>query len=151
MSPPVVFYHGTAASNVPGILARGLVPEGGIGADAYARENLGWGAYLDANPVTGVYFTPDEKIAAWYAKLAAVQNNSTPAVLKLAIPPAALENAVDDERGEPGDPSWGKRYRGAIPPAWIDGRVPDAEVARLKTPPVGKELVIASILEGLFK
>lgn len=127
MSAPTVLYHGTAATNVPGILSRGLVPRGAKGADAYAVNKLGWNKARVEGREPSVFVTPDERNALWYARIAAKENNSKPVVLKVTLTAEMASKLIEDEFGDH-TPEWGARYPGAIPRECVVGEVPADEL-----------------------
>jgi len=136
-----VLYHGTAKANVPGILARGLVPHGGKGADAYAaKTGLNVANAAEAEAREGVFLTPDKGIALWYAEMAAKLNQSAPAVLKVCVPPAVKDALIPDELGDTDDKTnrWGFRMPGPVPAKWIEGELPARALATIKktVPPI---------------
>lgn len=132
----MIFYHGTAATYLAAIKAKGLIPHGSRGADTFAKETLRWSdrvmAEIEDRP-TSVFVTTHKHIADWYARMTAISAGSKPAIVKLEIPDTELHKLKIDEEGTSGaDPTtnaFGGRWEGSIPPSWIKGR------AKLETHP----------------
>lgn len=121
-----VLYHGTARANLPGILKKGLIPRGGIGADKWAEDHadriaLG-NAIEDMNHpdrLKSVFVSTRKFSASYFAKAAAQETNSEPCVLRIEIPPEHEMNLIQDEQSDPDSRIVAMRYVGTIPAAWI--------------------------------
>ena len=127
----MIFYHGTAESQVEYIEARGLVPGGGKGGDAYlaqdpvgqiVEESLNAREGREFSPLLalgrGVFLTRNKEWAGFFANLSARVNFSRPAVLKVDLPQTVVERLKQDEYDDQGF-----RYEGVIAPEWIKGQV----------------------------
>lgn len=118
-----MLYHGTAAILVPLILKRGLVPHAGHGADDWAKEyNPSLGASMERGGqdeperVKSVYLTNELVMAVWFARMAAQENKSDPAVLSITLPDKIRKTLKEDEKGGSNN-AW--RYPGTVSPAYI--------------------------------
>ena len=126
----MIFYHGTAESQVESIEARGLVPGGGKGGDAFLtqdpegrviEERLNAREGREFSPLLalgrGVFLTRNRDWAGFFADLSARVNFSRPAVLKVDLPQTVVERLKQDEYDDQGF-----RYEGTISPEWIVGQ-----------------------------
>lgn len=128
----MILYHGTAAALLPAIMARGLIPKAGKGADDWAMRFNPWlGIAMlsaeDRSRARSVFMTTELSVAKWFAEMAAQNNNSDPAILAVNLP-----DDVPVQRDEQGSMTY-LRYEGKIPPAalaplpveaWADVYVP---------------------------
>lgn len=140
----MIFYHGTAALNLAAIKAKGLIPQAGRGADAWAAKygmmtghgDLGQPVKTPARDAS-VYLTRDLTIARWFANMTAQVNGSKPAVLKIDLPTGLIKNLRRDEEGSRDSADFAVRFEGAIPPEIISivtAKEP-AKVPNLRTEP----------------
>lgn len=129
----MILYHGTAAALLPEIMARGLLPRAGKGADAWARVHApALAANLDAETSgneerqKAIYATPDIHVARWYAQMAAEINKSRPAIL-------AFDTPSRDAHWDTGGDARGYRILKPVsakdihvmPPELLDAMMPD--------------------------
>jgi len=106
------YFHGTASEALASIKKHGLVPAGGRGGDAWAREN-GW--YRFGDRTAAVYLAADSKTAKQYATYAVEANpGSAPVLLAIKVPSTAKSRIASDEFE-----NQGYRFDGTIPPDWI--------------------------------
>ena len=106
------YFHGTASEALASIKEHGLVPAGGRGGDAWAREN-GW--YRFGDRTAAVYLAADSKTAKQYATYAVEANpGSAPVLLAIKVPSTAKSRIASDEFE-----NQGYRFDGTIPPDWI--------------------------------
>jgi hypothetical protein len=121
-----VFYHGTAASNVPAILKEGIKPHAGHGADNWAQEHdpfltdgiIHYDA-IDDSRGQSVYLSKRLDIAARFAEMAGEENKTAWAVIRVTLPDDA--EIVEDRASMPDgshNPLEAFRYVGTVPPAW---------------------------------
>ncbi len=112
-------FHGTARSALKSILANGLIPQGGTGAD---KELLAGGyehevIFTQRLNKGRVFYTTSKERAIDYALGTAQEHKSTPIVLKLEIPSSAVGMVEHDPLEDQGV----FRFRGVINPEWIKG------------------------------
>lgn len=120
----IVAYHGTASAAIDRILEEGLVPRKGIGADAWARENVGdrirsvnlMDATIAGRKVS-VFVTSDPHEARRFSSFASEVNpGSQGVVLEIKIPATEVSKLKLDELSN------NLRFEGRIPPEWIKVR-----------------------------
>lgn len=115
MHPPGIYYTGTHSGNLPTIGERGLVPPklkgDPIGDDPGISERIRQHAHQS------VYLTKSLPYANTYAHMAANDNNTEPALLRVTIPREHWKNIKRDE--EP-TTVFSRRWEGVIPPEWIE-------------------------------
>src|SRR5208337_4371941 len=96
------FYHGTASTNVPGILAHGLLPAVAAGCDAAAIDQgfrVGFDSLLTRAP--HVYVTDSLHAAECFASIASCANpHSKPVVFRLDVPAHTVSTFAIDERSK---------------------------------------------------
>jgi 8-oxo-dGTP pyrophosphatase MutT (NUDIX family) len=92
---PVVF-HGTSEAMLKSIQEKGLVPQGGTGADTWLHGQK-WSTEIAGRPAS-VYFAGDPRTAQRFAELAAQTTGSTPVVLPIHLTNAEAAQMVWDEQ-----------------------------------------------------
>ena len=130
---PLTAYHGTAAAALQSIKERGLVPAGGKGGDAWAEKNMP-GRFaemsidVDGTRRASVFLGTDPDYVRAYAKYASDMNPGSAAiVLRVTVPGSERDKIIRDEHDRDAI-----RFRGAIPPEWIDVMYPGGDTRALE-------------------
>jgi hypothetical protein len=121
----ITMYHGTTTDVLQKIAAEGLKPQGGQGADAWAKlhpEQIGKddpeNSFLQRTP--SVFMTPDPDRAKWYAeKTSEVHQGIAPILLKVTVPESFIKKNFQFDEAD----SNAIRTTATIPARYIKGYV----------------------------
>lgn len=117
------FFHGTSTASLPSILAQGLIPGAGKGADAWAHKHPDYfddpSAALQnfearAQKDPAVFLSSDWRVAADYAAWAAEASESAPVVIEVDLP-VKFARRLDYDWAD----SRGVILRGPIPAKYV--------------------------------
>lgn len=137
-------FHGTSSEALESIKQKGLVPAGGLGADAATLYS-----FNDPERPASVFISTDPDMSHTFGEYAAKVTGGKPVVLEIELPPDARARLHPD--GQIGGDAGGAfRFEGTIPPEWIkrvgepgQGRQPDG--GHLKWRTLGDGLTIYAV------